>query len=393
VTGNPKRPRRRDLTTCRCPGVSDDVFDPIRLTRALLAWYRINRREMPWRGHPDPYAVWVSEIMLQQTQVDTVRPYFARFMARFPTLASLAAASDDVLLKQWEGLGYYARARNLRKAAQVILDRHHANLPQTLTGLAALPGIGPYTAAAISSICFGVCEPVVDGNVARVFSRFWMLADDFRAMGPRAALADRLRPAIIASGSPGDFNQAIMELGALLCTPRSPACEACPLRSACAAAERGRQCDFPVKPATRALPERCAAGFILRDARNRVLLVRRDSAGLLGGLWELPGGEIPKKHTAAAAARLVRRQTGLAPAAIRPAGAISHIFSHFRLRISLYTATVPSGRIAPGLRDRVRWSPLPADLPLTTTTRRALADTGTGARGSKVQGFKADFRS
>lgn len=368
---------------CRCPAVSNDVFDPIRLTRALLAWYRANRREMPWRGHPDPYAVWVSEIMLQQTQVDTVRPFFARFMARFPTVASLAAAPDDALLKPWEGLGYYTRARNLRKAAQVLLDRHAGKLPPTLAELTALPGIGPYTAAAISSICFGVCEPVVDGNVARVFSRFWLLADDFRKPGPRAALADRLRPAITSCGDPGDFNQAIMELGALLCSPRSPACAACPLRPACAAAETGRQGDFPVRPAAAAIPERHAVGFIFRDARNRVLLVRRDSAGLLGGLWELPGGEIPKTHTPAAAARLVRLQIGLAPAAIRPAGAISHTFSHFRLRLSLYTATVASGRIAPGLRDRVRWSPLPSDLPLTTAARHALADAGDGRNGVK----------
>ncbi len=346
---------------------------PRALAGSLLRWYRANRRVMPWRGHPDPYAVWVSEIMLQQTQVNTVRPYFDRFMARFPTVAALAAATDDALLKQWEGLGYYTRARNLRKAAQQVLARHGGRLPQTPVELSELPGIGPYTAAAIASICFGVLEPVVDGNVARVFARVWLLSDDFSKSAPRAALVDRLRPLIAAADAAGDFNQAMMELGALVCSPRAPHCEACPLHGACAAAATARQDDFPVRPARKAIPERHAAGAVLRDSRNRVLLIRRDDTGLLGGLWELPGGECPQAPTLAAVVQLVRRQTGLSATALEPAGALTHTFSHFRLRLSLYTASIRAARLAPAARARLCWSPLPTDLPLTTATRRALA--------------------
>ena len=186
----------------------------------LLAWYQTACREMPWRGHPDAYAVWVSEIMLQQTQVNTVRPYFERFLKTFPDIRTLAAAPDETLLKAWEGLGYYTRVRNLRKAAQVLVQTNGAQLPTTAQALKALPGIGPYTAAAIASICFNEPEPVVDGNVARVFARHNLLTDDFTKEPNRRKLADWLRPFICKVPIPGDFNQAMMELGALVCTPK-----------------------------------------------------------------------------------------------------------------------------------------------------------------------------
>ncbi len=347
-------------------------LSPQVLCRRLLAWYRVHRREMPWRGHPDPYAVWVSEIMLQQTRVDTVRPYFARFVARFPSPASLAAADDDALLKHWEGLGYYSRARHLRRAAREVVARYGGELPRSVAALTALPGIGPYTAAAIASICFGVAEPVVDGNVARVFSRFWLLDDDFTKAAPRAALAGRLRPLVAAADAPGDINQAMMELGALVCTPRAPDCTACPLRRGCGARAAGRTGEFPHKAAHKALPERHAAGVILRDRAGRLLLVRREADGLLGGLWELPGGELPAAYTADDVARLVQRQTGYAPGALEPAGALSHTFSHFRLRLTLYTATARAARLAAARRRSMRWTRKPGDLPLTTAARRAL---------------------
>ena len=345
---------------------------PRTLSRRLLAWYRTNRREMPWRGHPDPYAVWISEIMLQQTQVDTVRPYFSRFLSRFPTLSDLAAADDNTVLKQWEGLGYYSRARNLRQAAQTVATQHDGALPQSVSALTSLPGIGPYTAAAIASICFGVAEPVVDGNVARVFARLWLLTDDFTKTAPRAALAERLRPLVVASDTPGDINQAMMELGALVCTPRDPACARCPLRHTCGALVTGSQDAFPRKNPRKPLPERHAAGVILHDRRQRLLLVQRKATGLLGGLWELPGGELPAAHATADVTRLVRLQTGLSPVALAPAGALRHTFSHFRLRLTLYTATVRTTRLAAALSDHVHWTRSPGDLPLTTAARRAL---------------------
>lgn len=322
---------------------------------ALLGWYAANKRTMPWRGHPDPYAVWVSEIMLQQTQVDTVRPYFARFLEAFPTIAALAAAADAPLLKAWEGLGYYTRVRNLRKAAQAVMSAHAGALPRTAEGLRALPGIGAYTAAAIASICFGEPVPVVDGNVARVFARRNALPDDFKKEAPRRALAAWLTPHIVASGSPADFNQAMMELGALVCTPHNPACLLCPLRRDCRAAAEGTQEAFPVAPARKALPERKGVAVIVRDAQGRLLLARHTGERLLEGFWELPERArlpFPSRRT-------------------RRLGTYRQTFSHFRLTLSVHRAPTPEA--PPPLPEGFVWCAEPSALPLTTATRKILA--------------------
>ena len=341
---------------------------------ALLAWYRRHRRAMPWRGHPDPYAVWVSEIMLQQTQVDTVRPYFERFLRRFPTAAALAAAPLQDVLKRWEGLGYYSRARHLHAAARTVMAAHAGCLPRTAETLAALPGIGPYTAAAIASICFGEHVPVVDGNVARVFARLLGWRDDFRQSAPRRKLAAWLTPHIAAVPCPGDFNQAMMELGALVCTPRKPACARCPLSGICHACRTGTQADFPVRSSRKAVPLRRAVAVVIRR-RGRVLLVRRAEAGLLGGFWELPGGDVsgvPSPRTAAAA---VRRQTGLDLSDVSAIGDLTHVFSHFRLRLAVYTCRQAIGRVRRNPETPLRWATA-CDLdrlPMATAHRRALA--------------------
>lgn len=248
----------------------------------LLAWFRVHRREMPWRGHPSPYAVWVSEIMLQQTQVETVKPFFDRFMAKYPTVRHLAEAELEAVLALWQGLGYYTRARNLHRAAKDVAARPEAALPRTAAALAALPGVGDYTAAAIASICFGERVPVVDGNVARVFARHDRLGDDFRAQPPRRALAKRLQPAFDATESPGDLNQAMMELGALVCRPRNPDCAACPLAADCEARKRGEQAAYPRRTPKAPPPVRHAVAVLLRRG-GRWLLVRREGEGLLGG--------------------------------------------------------------------------------------------------------------
>ncbi len=339
---------------------------------ALLAWYRAHRREMPWRGHPDPYAVWVSEIMLQQTQVDTVRDYFVRFLARFPNVHALAAADTQDVLKLWEGLGYYSRARNLQRAAQAIAAAPGGHLPRSSAELARLPGIGPYTSAAIASICFGEPTPVVDGNVARVFARFLGWTDDFRRPQPRARLADWLQPFIQSADSAGDFNQALMELGALVCTPRQPDCPACPLRPTCHARREGTQAELPVRPTRKATPLRHAVGLLVHDARGRLLLVRRPETGLLAGLWELPGGPVAGVPDGAAAAALAHAQTGLRVAGVRPAGTLDHVFSHFRQRLHLFAATRHTGRLRADLHDTVVWCATPAARPLTTACRRAI---------------------
>jgi len=342
-------------------------------TKRLLHWYAANRREMPWRGHPDPYAVWVSEIMLQQTRVDAVRSYFARFLKRLPTVDALASAPLPDVLKLWEGLGYYSRARNLQAAARQIVAEHGGRLPRTATALATLRGIGPYTAAAIASICFGECVPVVDGNVARVFSRVLGWRDDFRKLPARQKLADWLQPQMAGVRSPGDFNQAMMELGALVCLPRLPDCARCPLAGTCHACRTNTQADFPLRPARPGIPTRHAIAVVIRR-HGRILLVQRRESGLLGGFWELPGGDAAGRPDACAAAAAVRRQTGLTVSDLSDKGELTHVFSHFRLQLSLYTCRRATGRTRTDSAARLRWAD-GADLdrlPVATAHRRAL---------------------
>ena len=343
---------------------------PPSLTERLLSWYRINRREMPWRDHPDPYAVWVSEIMLQQTRVDTVRGYFVRFLEAFPTVRTLAEAPEQAVLKKWEGLGYYSRARNLRRAAQILMEQGGA-WPRSAEAWATLPGVGPYTAAAIASICFGACEPVVDGNVIRVFARYLGWEDDFRTRLSREKLAAWLRPHVMRSPAPGEFNQAMMDLGATVCTPRIPTCAVCPLRRSCQARREGRQTAYPVKPKSQAIPVRHSIAARVRDARGRVLFTQRVDEGLLKGLWELPSVEVTNSATGRDAQRALRRLTGLRAARVRCVGTIRHAFSHFRLVMRVYELTEISGLLDTGRQPPARFAQ-PARLPLTTATRRAL---------------------
>jgi len=325
---------------------------------------------MPWRDHPDPYAVWVSEIMLQQTRVDTVRGYFVRFLEAFPTVRTLAEAPEQAVLKKWEGLGYYSRARNLRRAAQILMEQGGA-WPRSAEAWATLPGVGPYTAAAIASICFGACEPVVDGNVIRVFARYLGWEDDFRTRLSREKLAAWLRPHVMRSPAPGDFNQAMMDLGATVCTPRIPTCAVCPLRRSCQARREGRQTAYPVKPKSQAIPVRHSIAARVRDARGRVLFTQRVDEGLLKGLWELPSVEVTNSATGRDAQRALRRLTGLCAARVRCVGTIRHAFSHFRLVMRVYELTEISGLLDTGRQPPARFAQ-PARLPLTTATRRAL---------------------
>ena len=264
---------------------------------ALLAWYGQHRREMPWRraeGQADPYAVLVSELMLQQTRVDTVVPFFLRWMARWPTVAALAAASTEEVLAAWTGLGYYNRARNLHRAAQVVVARHGGKLPAEAAALAALPGVGPYTLGAIRSIAFGAPAPLVDGNVARVLSR-WQASrlPPASAAGKKAlwALATTLVAQPPAALSPGDWNQALMELGATLCMARAPGCTRCPVATWCAAHADGVAAELPVRVPKRK-PTVVAATYLLwRRADGHIWCGRRAETGRWAGLWEPPGME------------------------------------------------------------------------------------------------------
>jgi len=305
------------------------------VAEALEDWFAVVKRPMPWRRRPTPYVCWLSEIMMQQTTYATVLPYYERFLKRFPTVMDLAKANEAEVLKAWEGMGYYARARNLLKAARQIVRDGRAVWPMTSEGWAALPGIGPYTAAALASVLNGERTPVVDGNVVRVFSRVWKLTDDFSRQPNRAKLAERLQGEIDRSRVPGDFNQAMMELGALVCTPTGPGCAQCPLAKACVSRRDGTQADYPVKSGKKPLPVRKVTSVIVRDAKGRVLLVQNRAGGLLKGLWELP--------------------------AVEPDGELTQVFSHFKLDLT----TVRTLRTDAEFRD-------PRKVPLTTATRKAL---------------------
>jgi A/G-specific adenine glycosylase len=306
----------------------------------LLVWYDRHRRRLPWRAEPgttaDPYRVWLSEIMLQQTTVAAVLPYYETFLTRFPTVAALALADEADVMAAWAGLGYYARARNLHACAKAVAAS--GGFPCDLAGLRALPGIGPYTAAAVAAIAFGVPAVPVEGNVERVTARVFALAGQLPAARPAiAAAAARLGAQPAAIARPSDFAQALFDLGATICTPTSPACGICPWRDACAGRRQGIAAELPRKAARVARPLRHGVAFWLTDGQGRVLLRRRPSRGLLGGMTELPG--TPWRATGWDEAEW-RAQAPM-PAAWRTAGEVRHGFTHFELHLELRAATVP----------------------------------------------------
>lgn len=257
----------------------------------LLQWYERQQRILPWRGYDDPYAIWVSEIMLQQTRVEAVLPYFQRFMAIFPTVQALAEAEQEEVLKLWEGLGYYSRARNLHQAAQVVVEEYAGQVPNTYGEVLKLPGVGPYTAGAILSIAFNQPFPAVDGNVKRVFSRLFAIPDDVKKGSVKKRI-ERLAEEAIPKGLASDFNQALMELGALVCIPKSPRCGICPVQELCAGFAEGEPAIYPVKSAKREpLPMVKIVALVRRGygAEEQILLMRNPAKGMLAGLWAFPG--------------------------------------------------------------------------------------------------------
>ena len=290
----------------------------------LLPWFAEHRRDLPWRRDREPYHVWLSEIMLQQTRVEAVRGYYLRFLERLPDIAALASAPEDVLLKLWEGLGYYSRVRNLQKAAQCVMEQHDGEFPQELSAIRALPGIGDYTAGAIASICFEAPTAAVDGNVLRVILRLTVCADSPADVRVRRRIGEELS-AVYPAGHCGDFTQALMELGATVCLPNgAPQCEVCPLRSLCGAHAQGTELQFPTKPPKKPRRIEQRTVFVLQCG-DRLAVCKRPSHGLLAGLWQLP--DVPGKLETAEALRQAE-QWGVHPTGILKTAERTHIFTH-----------------------------------------------------------------
>lgn len=339
------------------------------LQTGFIQWYRQERRNLPWRQTNDPYGIWISEIMLQQTRVDTVIGYYYRFMEKYPTIEALAAADEQELLKVWEGLGYYSRARNLKASVEQIVADFNGKMPETIEAIRSLKGIGPYTAGAIASIAFQLPEPAIDGNVMRVVSRLFGIEEDIAKASSRKVFDEAMRE-IIDPLHPGDFNQALMDLGSGICTPTSPECEVCPLKSFCQAYQEERQLDFPVKT-KKAKPKNVYyLAMAIEDSTGGLLLQQRPDSGLLAKMWTFPLVEVDEAHyhrlketwqkSEPQQDLFAVAETEELPAELssdvvwqkRHLGEITHIFSHLKWHVLLFYGR--SGRKT--LAENQRWA-------------------------------------
>ncbi|MDD5370016.1 MAG: A/G-specific adenine glycosylase, partial [Anaerolineaceae bacterium] len=332
-------------------------------TRRLLAWYARSARSLPWRGHPDPYAVWVSEIMLQQTRVETVIPYFHRWMERFPTIRDLAKAPLQEVLRTWEGLGYYSRARNLWRAAQEVEQKYAGQIPSQRDALQALPGIGRYSAGAIASIVFGQDEPALDGNIRRVLARVFNVDLPARSPNGEARLWGLARENL-PPGRAGDYNQAIMDLGSAICTPHAPACLICPVMEVCQARELGIQEQRPVLAAKPAIPHYTVTAAILQRAdaehlgcrTGPFLITRRPAEGLLGGMWEFPGGKQQEgEDLPACLRREILEELGVQIEVGEPIGVYRHAYTHFKVTLHAFCCRLVEGNPQPLEASALAW--------------------------------------
>jgi A/G-specific adenine glycosylase len=323
-----------------------------KFAKLTLNWYFRNARVLPWRNHPDPYAIWVSEIMLQQTQVATVIPYFERWMNRFPDIPALARATEGEVLRMWEGLGYYARARNLHKAARMVMENYAGILPPSMGELKKLPGVGRYTAAAIASMAFGQDEATLDGNIKRVLSRVFKISEPVNTTHGEKILWGIVNDHLPA-GRAGDYNQALMDIGALICLPIKPDCLGCPLKRICEAKKKGLQEKLPVVKNKLIVPSVVKSAIVVVKKRN-VLLLHRKSTGLLGGMWEFPSVEVDKDLEKELIV-FMNSQHMLKVFKKSHLLTIRHAYSHFKLTEHAFLCTLKSeSKLQPGFK----WIPL-----------------------------------
>ena len=324
-------------------------------TEKLLDWYRDNARELPWRDHPDPYIVWISEVMLQQTRIETVIPYFHRWINELPSISSLASATQQTVLNLWEGLGYYSRARNLHQAAQVIVEKFDGQLPGDVKSLMKLPGIGRYTAAAITSIAFGKNEAALDGNIRRVLSRVFNVKEPIRSSQSEKILWD-IAEQNLPKGKAGDYNQALMDLGATICTPKTPACKKCPVSSECLAYRFNIQEERPVRNPSKKTPHHIVTAAVILKKR-KILIAQRPQKGLLGGLWEFPGGkQKPNEDLISCLQREISEELGVSVQVGKTLGIYNHAYTHFRVTLHAFLCALNGGKPELKEHDSLYWA-------------------------------------
>jgi A/G-specific adenine glycosylase len=339
------------------------------IQKQLLRWFQRNQRDLPWRREYHPYGVWISEVMLQQTQVKTVLPFYERWMSRFPDIRSVAEASEDTVLKHWEGLGYYSRARNVQRTARILISEYHGEIPTRYRALRDLPGIGPYTAAAILSLAFNQDYPVVDGNVKRVFARLFDIRSALRERRSLRFIEDTAH-AILPKGSARNFNQALMELGAVVCTPRNPLCPACPIGKECRSRTLGVVAQRPVpSPPKPSSSLQVAVGLLISN--GRIFIQKRPPGGLMPGLWEFPGGKVRAGETPEdALVREILEELQVRVGYLEKISVIHHNYTSFRVTLHAYTCRLLGRGQRPVLgsategrwvtRDEINHFPFPA---------------------------------
>lgn len=322
-------------------GMNLKEIDTEKFQHDLLEWYKREKRDLPWRKERDPYKIWVSEVMLQQTRVDTVIPYFERFMEKFPTLEALSEAEEEQVLKAWEGLGYYSRIRNLHSAVKEVKEKYGGKVPDTLEEMTSLKGVGPYTAGAVLSIAYGKPYPAVDGNVMRVASRILSIWEDIAKPASRKIFEEAIHH-LMYTEDPSSFNQALMELGALICTPTSPSCLLCPVREHCHAFEEGVQEELPVKTRKKNMKLVHIGAVVLKNKEGKFLIHKREVTGLLANLWEFPNFEMTSFLDPETRLRKLLEETYKIDSLIHNGtfAKIQHVFSHLTWDIDVYAGEI-----------------------------------------------------